>query len=65
MRIPLLKRKYSIYSQARSFGKCPYCGKYKVCYQITVIEPPKDTYGVPAWTCKRDMSNNLYEYYFI
>lgn len=64
MRIPLLKRKYSIYSQARSWGKCPYCGKYKVCYQIRIIESPKDTCGVSEWICKSCLSNNQYEYYF-
>ena len=64
IRIPLLKRKYSIFSQARSWGKCPYCGKYKVCYKIRTIESPKDTYGVPAWICVGCMSNDMAEYYF-
>ena len=64
MRINLPKRKYSIYTQKRSFGRCEFCGKYRVCYEIRTIESPKDTYGVPAWTCKRDMSNEEWEYYF-
>ena len=65
MRLKLLSRKYSIYKQKRSFGKCEFCGKYKLCYEIKVIESPKDTYGVPAWCCKRDMGNEQYEYYFL
>ena len=64
IRIPLLKHKYSIYSQKRSWGKCPYCGKDKICYQIRTIESPKDTYGVPAWTCVGCMPNDMAEYYF-
>ena len=64
MRIKLPSRKYSIYKQGRSYGKCEVCSKYKICYQIRVIEDPEDSYGRPAWICKRDMSNDEAEYYF-
>ena len=63
MRLKLPSRKYSIYKQKRSLGICEICHKYKICYegreQIDIEE------NVSYWTCKKCMSNEQYEYYFL
>jgi len=64
IRINLLDRKYSIYKQKRSFGKCEMCNKYKINYQAQEVIDA-DGNQVPYWTCTRCMPNEMWEYYFI
>lgn len=67
LRIPIKKRRFSIYGQKRSVGKCELCGKIRLCYEIPEMDIDEE--GHPdisgfIWTCKKCMIGDQYEYYF-
>ena len=68
MRINLPSRKYSIYKQRKSLGKCEACCQYRICYEaweIIGVDDDGHQDVMPYWTCKKDMSNEQYEHYFV